>query len=175
MTAEEFLSLGETQDRYELIDGVVVLMSPSPSFKHQRLISILCARLESSDAARRGALVVPDVDVQLAPGLVYRPDVCVYLPGRLPEPVDRLSVPPDLVIEVLSPSTKPYDLITKRDDYERFGVREYWAIDPDDGRVRCWRRQADRLVEAPVEGHALECAAVPGLSVNLRELHQPPQ
>jgi Uma2 family endonuclease len=78
---------------------------------------------------------------------VYRPDLSAYTMGRLPDWVDRLEVAPDLIVEVLSPATRAMDLTTKRDDYERFGVRECWAIDPSDASVRCWAREGERLVE----------------------------
>ncbi len=167
MTAEEFFALGETPDRYELIDGVVV-MSPSPALRHQVLIRYLLRELEST-AAGRDSLIAMDTDVRLSGARVYCPDVLIYAPGRFSEVPERLTTPPDLIIEVLSPGSKPLDLITKRDDYDAFGVGEYWAVDPSSVTARVWRRATPtdkRMLEAGTEGDVLECAAVPGLRVD---------
>jgi len=113
-----------------------------------------------------------DTDLELSAALVYRPDVAIYLTRRLPVLPARLAIAPDLVIEVLSPSSKPLDLITKRDDYERFGVAEYWALDPADLGVRCWRRQGERLLEAGVERERVTSSAIPGFTLDIAALQE---
>jgi Uma2 family endonuclease len=168
MAAEEYLALGETSNRYELVNGVV-FMSPSPSSKHQRIVRRLLAQLDTACEQFAGLEALGDYDVVLAPGLVYQPDVCVFAPGRFKETAEH-SIVPDLAVEVLSPSSKAYDLITKRQDYERFGVREYWVIDQDDGSVRCWVRRGAAFQELKVEGDRLESTAIPGLVIDLRPL-----
>src|SRR5262245_59038093 len=116
MTADEYLSLGETPDRYELVDGVVI-MSPSPTPIHQLLIQELQLQAGLYARAHSGTLVFPDTDLRLGPRQVYRPDLSVYAPGRWRGIPERLDLPPDLVIEIISPGSKPFDLITKRADY----------------------------------------------------------
>lgn len=171
LSADGFLALGETDGRYELLDGVVV-MSPSPSFPHQRVIVEVLFQLEVW--RRSGALirVVTECDVRFSPTLVYRPDVIAFRAERLPAGVRAIDVVPDLVVEVVSPASRAMDLLTKRDDYERFGVREYWAVDPDHGALRAWGLQGAKLVERAVapgagrlasacfEGFELDLAAV---------------
>jgi len=169
MTAEEFFALGETRERYELIDGVVV-MSPSPTPRHQELLQALQEQAGTWRRAHAGSRVIPDVDIRLGRGLVYRPDLAVFAPGRLKKTPERLEIPPDLVIEVLSPSSKATDLITKRSDYERFGVGEYWVIDPEDVRVRAWHRQGTQLVERAVEGQSLAATLLDGFVLDLSSL-----
>ena len=117
-------------------------------------------------------LLATATDVLFSGDTVYRPDIVMYLADRLPPHVGRLDKAPDLIVEVLSPGTKPLDLVTKRDDYGRFGVGEYWAVDPATAEVRCWRRDNSRFVDAPVEGDSLACAAIPGLSLDLRPLRR---
>lgn len=166
MTADEYLALGETEERYELIDGVVV-MSPSPVPTHGEILSELVFQLKVY-ATRSGSIrVFPETDVRFGGGTVYKPDVCAYRSERLPPKVERLEVPPDLVIEILSAGSKAFDLITKRDDYERFGVGEYWAVDPTTAEVRCWQRNGPRLVEAPLDGDAVQSKALAGFSLDL--------
>ena len=170
MTNEEYLAIGETAHRYELVNGVV-FMSPSPSSAHQRIIRRLLAQLDGACERIPGLEALSEYDVSLAPGLVYQPDVAVFAPGRFKEDAGH-SIVPDLAIEVISPSSKAYDLITKRQDYERFGVREYWVIDPSDGSVRAWRGNSVRFAEVEVEGDALASTAIPGFVLDLRPIRQ---
>ncbi len=169
MTAAEYLALGETAERYELIDGVVV-MSPSSLPRHGRMAAELTAQIRNSMHAHTGPgtpQLFVEIDLLLSPLIVYRPDISAYGPGRLSPSVQRLDTPPDLIVEILSPTTKPLDLITKRGDYDRFGVGEYWIGDPETGAVRSWRRRARDLVEEPVTGDTLECTSIPALRVDL--------
>lgn len=171
MTADEYLALGETQERYEQIEGVVV-MSPSPRPKHQMLVSKILYQLERANLERGDLDSYPDTDLRLDSGQVYRPDASIFRKGRLePDPV-RLDAPPDLVIEVLSPGSKVLDLITMRDDYERFGMGEYWVIDPEDLRFRAWRREGPRLLEFPVADDTVMSATIQGLTVDLAAIRR---
>src|SRR5438067_269215 len=84
LTADEFFALGETTERLELFDGIIIV-SPSPFPIHQALADELQTQL---GLARRGGLrivVFPDTDVQFAPNLVYRPDITVYRAERMPK------------------------------------------------------------------------------------------
>lgn len=169
MTAAEYLALGETTERYELIDGVVV-MSPSSLPRHGRMAAELIRQIGNFVHASSGSnppQLFTETDLLLSSSIVYRPDISAYGPGRLGAAVERLDTPPDLIVEILSPSTKPLDLITKRGDYERFGVGEYWVGDPETGAVRCWRRRGRELVEETVAGDNLACASIAGLRVDL--------
>jgi Uma2 family endonuclease len=167
MTADEYLALGETQERYELVDGVVI-MSPSPIRRHNKVTNEILGQLR--DFAERTNLIefFSDIDVQFSPALVYRPDISVFRAGRLlSDDSEPLDLPPDLIVEVLSPSTKPFDLNTKRDDYQRFGVGEYWVVDPANGEARCWVRMATKFVVAQVQGNSLISSVIDGFSLDL--------
>lgn len=173
MTAAQYLALGETPERTELVDGVVV-MSPSPLPIHQLIVVEVCTQIRVS--ARQGGLCIafPDTDVVFAADLVYRPDISVYRAGRFRGVPRRLDLPPDLIIEILSPSNRGLDLVTKRDDYNRFGVAEYWVIDPADASIRCWTRAAVAtgqplapLVETQSEAQRVPSAALPGFVLDL--------
>ena len=166
MTADEYLALGETAERYELIDGVVI-MSPSPTPRHQRVAFLIAHHFQSIADQIGGVQVVPEVDIRLSNNRVYRPDFVVYGHDRMPVLPERFTVPPDLVVEALSPGSEPMDYITKRDDYDRFGVGEYWVVEPRDVSVRVWRRSGMKMLEAGVESGVVECASVPGLRVDL--------
>jgi Uma2 family endonuclease len=177
MTAEAFLALGETHDRYELIDGVVV-MSPSASFGHNEMIAEIVYQLKlfagrGGDGGEGGGgeiRIAPETDITFGPGRVYRPNISVFRSSRLPAKVISSDIIPDLIVEVLSPGSKVLDLITKRDDYERAGVQEYWAADPENGSIRRWQRQGSQLCEMPIDGDALASGAFPGLVLDLKAL-----
>lgn len=169
MTAAEFFAIGETEERLHLVDGVVV-MSPRPTLVHQKILRLLLKQLGAYLDRHPGAECFPDVDWELRPNTVYSPDIACYAPGRLSVTPARLTSAPDLVIEILSPVTKAFDLTTKKDDYERCGVGEYWTIDSADARLRCYRRDAGRLAEVAITGETVESVALPGLVLHLRPL-----
>ena len=75
--------------------------------------------------------------------------------------------PPAVILEVLSPDSKPLDLITKRDAYDRFGVREYWVIDPESGQMRAWRIQQGRFEAVEAQGDRFASEAVAGFVLEL--------
>src|ERR1051325_6799736 len=99
LTAEQYLAIGETQARYELIDGRVV-RHPSPTVARQVLMSELDMQLLRWERQHPGAFAVRGVDVKLSEELVYCPDMVVYRPGRLARTPDRLDTPPAPVLDV---------------------------------------------------------------------------
>jgi Uma2 family endonuclease len=168
MTADEFLSLGETTDRYQLVDGIV-LMSPSPTPLHQRIKLLVAQQAMATDSPLAGGPdVFLDTDVRFDTQVVYCPDVAVYRSGRLTSTPARLTQPPDLIVEVLSPGNKPLDLVTKRADYERFGVNEYWVFDPETTELRCWRADATgHYAAGAVQGDRITSSAIPAFTLDL--------
>lgn len=175
MTAEAFLALGETPERLELIDGVTTV-SPSPIPLHQMVIQAVAYQITSFARAQTSADERPrmfiDTDVRFDKRIVYRPDVSVYAAGRLTGVPPRLELPPDLIIEVLSDSTRGLDMVTKRHDYERFGVREYWVIDPETLAVHAWHTLGEgaSMQEARPVGSTLASGRIRGFVLNLNEL-----
>lgn len=169
MTARQFLALGETTDRYELVNGVV-LTSPSASFRHNDIVAEIITELRMFARQHPGTEVVPDTDVRLSDREVYRPDVLAYRAGRFRRKPEQLREPPDLIIEVLSPGNQAMDLVTKLADYGRFGVGEYWVVDPSVGTLRCWRRKGRKLVESRVTGASVKSTGLPGFTLDLAQL-----
>lgn len=172
MTAGEFLSLGETSERYELIDGVVS-MSPRPSRRHQRILCLLQIQLEAYVKSSPGAAYFPEIDIRFDKRHVYAPDLSCFAPGRAPSLDGPLDTLPDLIIEILSPSTEALDLVRKRADYGRLGgggVREYWVVNPVDGSVRAFHLRARELLECEVSGDSLPSIALPGFTLALQPL-----
>lgn len=178
MGAEDFYAIGETQERYELVNGVVV-MSPSPTPQHWSLIEEILFQVQAFARPKGGFETYSETDLYVDAKMVFRPDLCVYARPRPKKPPLRLTESPDVIVEISSPGNKSFDLVTKREVYERFGVKEYWSIDPNDPndppglRVRAWRQERDggrRLIELPTEGDALASVAMPGFVLDLRPL-----
>lgn len=127
---------GET--RYELYNGQPVALA-SPSFTHQRVCAELFAQLHEYLRGKSCRVLYAPFDVCLFAEekdqpedieTVIQPDVFVVCdPKNLSE--QRCNGAPDLIIEVLSPSTRRRDRLTKFDLYQRAGVREYWIVDPE--------------------------------------------
>ena len=122
---------------YELIHGHLV-MSPSPTVQHQRLVRKLSRVLDDyvQSIEAGGEVLFAPMDVHLTDDTVVQPDVLYVSPDR----TDRIGEQeidgaPDLVMEVVSPSTSHRDVFDKKRLYEKHGVREYWIVDPDSETV----------------------------------------
>ena len=130
-TYEDYCQLPDDK-RYELIDGEFYEMAPSPSSVHQ-WASFTLARLMADFVYRLalGVVYVAPYDVILSDNDTMQPDILFVAEGRRDIITQRACEgAPDLVVEVLSPSTSSRDLGLKRERYARFGVREYWIVDP---------------------------------------------
>lgn len=167
VTEEEFLALPETMDKVELIDGEV-FVAPSPTFQHQNIASALIAALRPWARAHGAHAVVAPLDVRFGPGRIAQPDVMVFL-----KPVDLHKLPveqiPDICIEILSPTNRSYDTLTKRFVYGAAGVTEYWIIDPR-GRAERWT--GPQLTDGAAIIEVLESPLLPGFRLPLAELFQ---
>lgn len=118
--------------RYELIDGEFYEMAPAPSSVHQRTVLKL-ARLLADWVEQQGLgeVFIAPFDVLFSLWDTLQPDILFVAAGRQSIITPRACEgAPDLVVEVLSPSTSRRDLVLKRERYARFGVREYWLVDP---------------------------------------------
>jgi Uma2 family endonuclease len=132
LTVRDYMSIPEGDDRrFELIDGELIL-APSPVPMHQRiLLNLLRLVADFVEIQNLGEVIVSPMDVVLSDYDVFQPDILFISRSRLHIIGDsNIQGAPDLVIEVLSPSTESRDRGTKLRQYLRFGVREYWIIDP---------------------------------------------
>ncbi|MEO7988271.1 MAG: Uma2 family endonuclease [Chryseolinea sp.] len=123
----------------ELIENVIY-MSPSPASTHQRVLNkinnVLFTYLEEQNA---GEVFIAPFDVYLDESSnAVQPDIIVVLKANanIVEPNGHIHGVPDLLIEILSPGNKDHDLVKKKELYERFGVKEYWIVDPQTKRTQ---------------------------------------
>ncbi|MCL6631831.1 MAG: Uma2 family endonuclease [Alicyclobacillus herbarius] len=133
MTYEEYANLPEDGNRYELVDGQLELMSPAPSLTHQMISSRLLSLL-SRDCDPEYEIISAPVDIVLSNTEVRQPDLVMIHLSRLPIYKERgkIDEPPDLVVEILSRHSLKRDKVAKRKAYAKFGVPEYWIVNPED-------------------------------------------
>ncbi len=117
----------------EVIENTLY-MSPTPVTPHQRIVSKLLIKMGSFvDERNLGEIFTAPFDVFLdETSNAVQPDILIVLNEnrRIIDEKSTIHGVPDLIVEILSPGNKKHDLITKRALYEKFGVKEYWVIDP---------------------------------------------
>lgn len=152
MLADEFLALPESLERIELINGEVV-MSPSPVDLHQDAVLATATLLKQ--IAPPGKVKIAPLDVYIDGVNVVQPDVfwisdantkCWLVDGKYWHGA------PDLVVEVLSPSTAERDYGLKFDLYQQHGVREYWIVDASALFIQVFRLENEKFVRQGVFG-----------------------
>jgi Uma2 family endonuclease len=126
----------EDGHQYELYGGEIRVV-PSATNRHQLILQQLYDQLRAFERARGGRLLVAPSDVVFNQYNVLQPDLLFFTQARrhlvqLDRPTD---VSPDLAIEILSPSTSTHDRTRKQAMYVRFGVGEYWIVDPVDETI----------------------------------------
>ena len=153
LTWDDIRDLPETHERTELIDGEFVV-TPIPSRQHQRICSKLGKLVERFVLERDlGEFYMHPIHVALSEHFQYEPDLCFIGKGRDDDPESPIfSGPPDLVIEVISESNRTHDTVVKYRDYERFGVREYWLVDPREQHIRVFALEGKEYVSLGVFG-----------------------
>jgi Uma2 family endonuclease len=131
----------------ELLEGEIYV-SPAPGTAHQRILLDLAAAM--LPAARRlgVTLLVAPVDVYLPSGDVVQPDLLAVAPGNVGTVDAQVRGVPDLLVEVVSPSSAERDRIVKRALYERNGAPEYWIVEPEDRAVQVLRLEGSRYEPA---------------------------
>ena len=141
-TYGDLASFPDDGNRYELIDGEL-FVTPAPGTRHQAVVQALAVLLGTYVAAHGGRVYPAPVDVRFDDDTVLEPDLVVVTAEHVGRVRDAwIEAPPDLVVEVSSPSTASHDLIRKRRIYDRAGVAEYWYVDLDGGQVFVHRLEA---------------------------------
>lgn len=174
-TYEDYLLFPDDGRRHELIDGEHY-MTPAPSTIHQRLVVRLATVFENVLNRRRvGQVFVAPTDVVLSDLDVVQPDL-VFVSSTRASIITEKNIrgTPDLLIEIISETTRRTDEIIKRKLYERYGVGEYWIVDPELETMKIYRMTPDgygRTAELSCEaGDAIHTPLLPELSIPLVDL-----
>jgi Uma2 family endonuclease len=178
-TYEDYLRLPEDGNRYEVIRGVLYV-SPAPSTDHQfsafELGFRISAFVRENDL---GCVYMAPYDVNLPSGIAnpVQPDVLFFQKGNEPRKgTGRFDGVPDLIAEVLSPTTYNRDRTTKLEAYEEAGVPEYWLVDPNARTVEVHALQEGKGYVKVIRGGTGDevwSSVLPGLRVNVSDLFMP--
>jgi Uma2 family endonuclease len=141
LTYDDYVLFPEDGQRHEIIDGDHY-MTPAPRTKHQKVSINLSASMHSFVKEHSlGLVFAAPCDVILSSKNVVQPDL-IFVSTACTSIVteDNIQGAPDIVIEIISERTRKKDEIIKRKLYERFGIREYWLLDPELETVKIYRR-----------------------------------
>ena len=141
-TYEDYVNLKEGAP-YQLIGGDLI-MTPAPSTYHQRLSKRIGYLLYEFVEKEKniGEVFYSPIDVLFSDTEVFQPDIIYisyknsYLIGA-----NKIEGAPDLIIEIISPSSVYYDLNHKKSIYEKHGVKEYWVVDPMNKTVKIFENK----------------------------------
>jgi Uma2 family endonuclease len=175
LTVADLEAMPEDMVIRNLIDGEL-FVTPAPTTRHQRVVVEFIRALADYSDAHGGVVLTAPCAVRLSDRDVPEPDVLYVTASH----VDRIGEhyvdgPPDVVVEVSSPSTRRFDLVRKRRLYERFEVPEYWFVDLDADRVESYvlrdgRYPAPTLAEC---GAQLRSVTLDGFTVAVADLVVP--
>ena len=173
LTYEDYCLLPNDGKRYEIIDGEL-LVTPSPRRAHQKVVGNLFYYLtKCAKENELGEAYVAPFDVVFSRYDVVEPDI-LYVSSARRSVITEKNVQgaPDLAVEVLSESTAEIDRTTKLKLYARFGVQEYWIIDPEQCSAEVYRRSREgfELAARLQATDSLTSPLFPDFSLPLRKL-----
>ena len=155
--------------RCELIHGRFYV-SPSPRRIHQFLVTQFWQCLHTVAVERGGQALVAPMDVHLADHTVAQPDVLYVSPARRGILQEWIEGAPDLVVEVLSPSTARMDRLLKLHRYAEAGVLEYWLVDPAARTPSFLVNEGGRFVPGAPDGGTWRSPVVAGVELDIEAL-----
>ena len=169
---EAYLGLTDGTNRLvELVDGRLEMLPP-PTERHQLVLGSLLDRFRA--AAPGGIVLFAPFRIRIAPGHIREPDLVVLFDRDDPRREDRHWHGADVVVEVVSPSNRKHDVVTKHREYARAGIAEYWIVDPEREEIVVLYLEsgAGRYDEhgrfGP--GDAATSHLIPGLRIDVSEL-----
>lgn len=177
LTYDDYVLIPEDGLRHEILDGEH-FVSPVPTPLHQivsgNLNGVLAQFVHQN---RLGRVLFAPLDFVFDKHNVAQPDL-VFISNERSGLIGEfyISGAPDLVVEILSPSTRRTDELIKRSIYERFGALEYWLVDPDRRTVQVFRRASTGF--GPVQvfsaeaGESLATPLLPGLLIQVGEIFE---
>jgi Uma2 family endonuclease len=167
----------DDDERWELIDGVPFNMSPAPKPRHQLILGGLYRQFANWLLGKPCRVFLAPFDVRLPDAgesddlveTVVQPDLSVICDKKKLDDAGCRGAP-DLIVEILSPSTASKDLKIKFERYERAGAREYWVVDPEGKTVQIFTLGADGRYGRPrvnADGDLARVGIFPDLEIDL--------
>lgn len=173
LTIADYESFSDDGNRYEIIGGRL-FMSPAPLVEHQRIISRLVIAI-GQFLGGKGEVFTAPIDVQFSDFDVVQPDIVVVLKqnAQIIEKA-RIVGAPDLVVEVISPSSLMRDRVEKAALYARNGVSEYWLVDPVPRTFDMLALHHPGYAVVEQSGGTMRSRILDGFEIDLEQLFQPP-
>lgn len=150
LTYQNYLQITDDLNRHEIIDGEHYV-TPSPGTRHQKIsIKLSLMLYQWVERHSLGDVFNAPADVVLSETDVVVPDIIYVSRSRSSIITDKnIQGAPDLIIEILSPSTASRDMGIKKRLYEKYGVQEYWILDPDQETIAIFTLMSGRFSETP--------------------------
>ncbi len=172
-TYTRYLTLGDDK-RYEIIEGELFDMAPAPSLKHQAFSrNLQRLMMDFVYGKKLGHVFNAPADLRLDEFNVVQPDL-IFInnsnSGILNE--QNINGVPDLLVEILSPSTFHHDQERKKKLYEKFGVKEFWLIDPANEVIEVFTLQEGKyhLHSFAAEEGAVTSTVLEGFTISINEI-----
>ena len=162
-------------NRYELINGELIkIMPPAPTPNHQDSVSNLNDAIKSFVKNHHlGKVYFSPIDVTLDKNNTVQPDILFISKERIKIIGERkIEGAPDLVIEILSPGTAYYDWLDKKELYAKFGVKEYWIVDPEKQTVEIFEnlKTGFQLLQQEKETGIAKSKLLLGFKIRLEDI-----
>ena len=171
-TEVDYFALPDT-NRFIELSGGELIMPPHPTHTHQMIVLELATRMRAFVQKRDlGIVQIGPLPVRLWPGKIREPDILFVAKEHSDRIGEQAYGPPDLVVEVLSPSTRRTDRLEKTVEYARAGVREYWIVDPhgQTAEVFVLREGAYELLGKWIGGEEAHSEVLAGFEVAVDEV-----
>ncbi|MFW5787738.1 MAG: type II toxin-antitoxin system prevent-host-death family antitoxin [Halanaerobiales bacterium] len=178
---EEYISLvNSSEQRYELIEGQIYLLA-SPGYNHQIVVNEISWHFNNYFRGKDCRSLTAPLDVRLSgyalkfeedPNIV-QPDISVICDGQNVNKEDKYEGIPSLIVEVLSPSTRSKDMITKLNLYMKSGVAEYWIVDLEKKKITQYSFTEERELDNIYyfgKGDIIEAKNFAGLKLSLDDI-----
>lgn len=169
-TYEDYLQLPDDGKRYEVLEGKLYV-SPSPSTAHQKVVLRLTVLLYKLEEQGLGFLFAAPMDLLFPGADPVQPDLMYFTVAQKDQILPKFCVgAPTLIVEVLSPSTRSVDRVTKLHLYARNGIPYYWLADPLEKTLEILQLDGEtyRVAAALAPGDRYE--GFPGAAVDVEEL-----
>lgn len=173
-TYNDYLNIDD-EKRYEVMKGELIMV-PAPFTIHQRVLNNLSFFINKYVRDKKlGEVLVAPTDVVLAEDVVVQPDI-LFVSNERRDIIKEAAIigSPDLVIEIVSPSSASYDTIEKREVYEKYGVEEYWLVFPQEKAIEILAIEKGiykEFCKARKTGIA-KSKSIEGLTVDIKEIFE---
>jgi Uma2 family endonuclease len=172
LTVADYMATPD-DEHYQLLDGELIL-APSPTDRHQAIVGNIYFFLRQFvNDAHAGRIRVAPLDVVLAEHDVAQPDI-LFVSNERRSIITAANIQgaPDLLVEILSPSTQRRDRGYKQDLYARHGVGEYWLVDPEAETVEVLTLTGEEFSPAAIftKEETLVSPLLPGLAIDLEKV-----